>query len=158
VDRLPKWAQAVILLVVIGGSAFWLYYRFVIHSDERMRMMKAQQWESNKMLEVTKELREKGKQKAGPSDYTVEATYAEDQGPNEYVNVTIRKTAKDGKVTEEVKASRMTVVTASEVEFTIVVFDATRTTSDEAGNAKTETIPGRKEMRLYVSGGGGGEE
>jgi hypothetical protein len=156
VDRLPKWAQAVILVVVIGGSAFWLYYRFVIRSDQRMRMLTKTQWESNKAFDVTKELREKGKQKAGPSDYVVEATYVESEGRNEYRDATIRKAAKDGKVTEEVKAPRMTVVTASEVEFTVAVFDATCTTSDEAGNAKTETISGRKEMRLYVSGPGGG--
>jgi len=158
VDRLPKWAQALVLVVVIGGSAFWLYYRFVLRSDKRVRMQTKAQWDSRKAFDTTKELREKGKQRAGAGDYVVEAKHDPDQGANEYVSATIRKTTQDGKVTEEITASRMTVTTANDAQFSVVVFDATRTTYDEAGNAKTETMPGRKELLLYAERRGPAEE
>jgi hypothetical protein len=149
VDRIPKWAQALILVVVIGGSAFWLYNRFVLNTPQKLRMRQKEQWDSSVTLNTTKELREKGKQKAGPSDYVIEAKYVRG---NDYVNATIRKTTAAGKVTEEVKAPRMTITIATAAEFTVTVFDGTRTTYDEAGSAKTETISGPKELRLYVSG------
>jgi cytoskeletal protein RodZ len=153
VDRIPKWAQAVLLVVIIGGSAFWLYSRFVVNTPEKVRMRQKEQWDSKMTSDTTKELRDNGKQKAGPSDYVIEAKNVKG---NDYVNASIRKTTADGKVTEEIKAPRMTVTVANAVEFTVTVFDATRTTYDEAGNAKTETISGPKEFRLYVSGPHGG--
>lgn len=147
VDRIPKWAQVVILLVVIAGTAFSLYYKFVLNTPDKVRMRQKQQWDYKMALNTTKELREKGKQKAGLSDYVVEATYVKG---NDYVNATIRKTTADGKVVEEIKAPRMTVTTADRDEFFVAVFDGTRTTYDESGTPKTESMPARKDLVLYV--------
>jgi hypothetical protein len=148
--KLPRWAQAVILLAVIVASASWLYYKYVIRSPQRVRTQIREESEANQAFLNTKELREKGSQKAGPSDYTVEATYVGGKGRNDYKDATIRKTDAAGKVVEEIKAPRMIVTNANEAEFFVAVFDATRTTYDEAGKPKVETIPGRKDMILYV--------
>jgi hypothetical protein len=145
-NRIPKWAQAVILLAIIAGTAFSLYYKFVLNSPEKSRDRQKQLWDSRMAANTTKELREKGKQKAGLSDYVVEATC--DKG-NDYKNATIRKSTGDGKVVEEIKASRMTVTSANADEFVVDVFDATRTTYDEAGKTNTESMPGRKNLVLY---------
>ena len=149
-DRLPKWAQALILVVVIGASGFWLVYRFVINTPEKARARVKEKWDANVAFTTTKELREKGKQKAGLSDYVVEATYVDSPSHTDYANVIIRKLDKDGKATEEIKAPRMSIVVANEVEFTVAVSDATRTTYDEAGNAKAESMPGRTVLTLYA--------
>ena len=149
-DKMPKWAQAVVLLIVIAASAFWLYYKFVVRNPRRVRAETKAKWEGSQAFMSTKELREKGSQKAGPSGYTVEATYVESKGRNDYRDATIRKTNPDGKVVEEIKAPQMTVTKANDAEFFVAVFDATRTTYDEAGTPKIETLPGRKDLVLYA--------
>ena len=149
-NKMPKWAQAVVLLIVIAASAFWLYYKFVVRNPQKVRAATKAKWEGDQAYMSTKELREKGSQKAGPSGYTVQATYVESKGGNDYRDATIRKTDAAGKVVEEIKAPLMTVTKANDAEFFVAVFDATRTTYDEAGTSNVETLPGRKDLILYA--------
>jgi hypothetical protein len=143
---IPKWVQVVVLLAIIAVTGV-MVYKTVTRNPLKERMRVKEKWESEQAFTNTKELREKGRQQAGPSNYTVEATYV---SSNDYKNAIIRKTAPDGKVVEEVKAPQMTVTKANDAEFFVAVFDATRTTYDEAGKPETESMPGRKDLILYV--------
>jgi len=147
-ESVPKGVKTIVLLLIIGVIAYAIYYEvwWYTKGQQVAREQTKANWEANQAFAFTEQLREKGRQKV--DGYEIQGTHA---GESDYTDVTITK-SDDGKVIEETKAPRMTLVMCNAEIFRVRVFDATETKYEEAGNATTTKL-GDRLLILYEVGG-----
>lgn len=130
-DRIPGWVQVLVLLVIIAGTAVFLY-KWATKDPWDARNKQKREWEQRQATEFIKPLKEKGEQRIGT--YLVKARHVEGL---EFADVTIQRKSGDT-VTQEIKADRMTVEIGNDETCRVGLSGVTVTKYDEEGTGSTE--------------------
>ncbi len=130
-DRIPRWVQVLVLVVIIAGTAVFIY-KWATKDPWEARNKQKREWEVGQAAEFIKPLKERGEQQIGT--YLVKARHVEGL---EFADVTIQRKSGDT-VTQEIKADGMTVEMASDDFCRAGLSGVTITKYDEEGTGSTE--------------------
>ncbi len=130
-DRIPGWVQVLVLLVVIAGTAVFIY-KWATKDPWEARNRQKREWEERQAAEFIKPLKEKGEQQIGT--YLVKARHVEGL---EFADVTAQRKSGDT-VTQEIKADGMRVEIGNDEICRVGLSGVTITKYDQEGGGSTE--------------------